>query len=1274
MNRCVLLKINQYLIIFFLCIVLPYSSFSKCVVDSQVSGSNFHSVDEVDNFVCDFCENIFRQFKLLNFRMLPFYMHSFFYPKAFLMHPTHGVIPVPKGDELLNADFESMMKKYRENQQDTLLLSKYGVTYYGIHRHNMDSMCIYYEQMGNCIKQCFPIPSLKYPVLEQKDGKLITKFHVKKTVDESISNPVGHKYVDTLEEMDLTKLQSTIGKSVQIVKPNVSDNYEFTISQNSSTGAVSSTAPSQSSSTGVGSSTALNQSSNIQCLSGLEFPGKLYYIKKYDKTIGGHRYFWVRLNKKKLVRHIYDEEAKRYFPCDDMFSYDLDNVNMESLVASIESYGDYYVIRNRDNKRGGSIKRSSCYDSELYFYVSEYSKEIEDDKECIFGKVEYFSDNGKKIKHCVYKYTSDDFQTFGLRKNVSELQNIDGFFVKEKELDGLVEGNLYFQGMCVDQFPKYDYNVQRYANGDVEKQYVHEIGKYDQCNFIKIEAWGGGQAGDIEDNKVYNGTSGHYTLGVLKASAVTGNKKLFIYVGEGGRFPGQYGEDTVVGLCDEGDPTKCDIALVARGCTTGACEKRHSFIDDSIVVHYRSATGMNFPKVVDNFREHNKFIPWGSSYDFRDGTMGLSRKDCVGPVNSWEKNYSKYPGTGGCARIGKSIQQGTDGMVRITCEQWKHDKSDTNKYAYYNGKLCRTKVGQQECVKGVCVYPSCDSQSTKFHKPIVMFGDKDLCKVITVEDNKQQLLKSIESAKSNVNISYINMPYGLNKSNQWCYTQYDTNGPQMIYTQNHDHYLIIEENKDQQLPVLSCYMYKNGTQQDDGLYRCCYGTNDKNICWKISGHNVIKMFDYGSLPQKNRKAFNEGITALLGKSPNTGDRMYIYDDSKKQLCRVGTYTNHQECIKEVNIYVLRSVYDRDSQDECCKDDDKCKNGKYCGPFPIVSKNDVSNTIQQSQNEKMLSCYMDQEDHSLYNCCNDVKQNGPDSTCWKVLGSDMLEMFDYNNIVKKISGNGLSTGTLLGGGNMGYAGSEGALVLSFSSSWVSSKKQELRYAYDVEKNTFCLDIADDIKNKGCLKSISVCAQSNSTVDKYNSYKLSSISVSEDVSKLNVPSNNVGGWTGNTCDFAGDITQKIKGLEIPKDTKKNAGIRVSCRVKDGKCCYSNQGDNSFKFELTSDNSTNSEHEMCVTDENISLLCYGAKQPLKPQWSKDHYTYRCCYIDLQNTSNNQHVCWSVAEEDLWRILGFYNMSPENRKKLKDEDKKNREKDLVVKKNVADNGKSPG
>ncbi|MGN7618764.1 MAG: hypothetical protein ACTJLM_02075 [Ehrlichia sp.] len=168
---------------------------------------------------------------------------------------------------------------------------------------------------------------------------------------------------------------------------------------------------------------------------------------------------------------------------------------------------------------------------------------------------------------------------------------------------------------------------------------------------------------------------------------------------KGGRYPGAYGEDTVVALCDSEKFDNCEVSLVARGCTHDNCEKNNSFINDNTVKHYRSATGMDFSKHKPMWLSNNILIPWGNP-DFPDGVIGLSAEDCSGPANTFEKNSNKYPGAGGCASVHKSIQQGADGLVRLTCEVWSENvelvqktKQVTQRYKYdeERGLLCDKK-------------------------------------------------------------------------------------------------------------------------------------------------------------------------------------------------------------------------------------------------------------------------------------------------------------------------------------------------------------------------------------------------------------------------------------------------------------------------------------------------------------------------------------------------------------------------------------------------------
>ncbi|WP_144445940.1 hypothetical protein [Ehrlichia muris] len=922
------------LVIFYLYITIPYSSLCECS-----DASIFYTLDELNKHSRPFCDVIFKEVSALDFRIVPFYMQSFFDPKLFLKHPSKGLKLVPERNELLHVDFKSMMSSYKKHPSDRNKLADYGIVYYGMHRR-VDDLCVYYNSSDQCIKQCLPIPALRRPVLKNsKEHGLVAEVKVRSVIESNLNRATGRDYRDEVKEMSLRDLSSVFGESVDLIQPKMNiETHEFETKTECTEGKVKENGEVECTKTVEKVATESVWHDNIECLKGLNYVGKGYYIKKYDKTIGGHRYFWLRLNKKKLVRHIYD--GKTYYPCDDSMSYDLDSMNMMSFVTSIKVHDNYYIVPRFEysvTPYKENTKRNLCKNSELYFYIPTYLKEIEDKKECIFGKLEYSSDEAKHTKSCLYSYTSDDFQTFGPSRNKSELEDIDFIVQNDGVPDGLVERNLYFEGMCVDRFPKYEYKVKKFINGTRIKRYVYEIDSYRKCDFIKVEAWGGGQAGYIKDGKAYSGLPAHYTLGILKThNGRLKGKKLVIYVGEGGRYPEQYGEDTVVALCDSDTfDGNCEISFVARGCTHNGCEKNDSFINDDIVAHYRSATGIDFTKQRPIWLQYYRFIPWGNP-NFPDGTIRLNPDDCAGPVNAFEKNPNQYPGSGGCANLSKSIQQGADGLVRLTCEVWSGNTTrvqnkQNGTYSYDKGRklLCSTD-GSGECLKSVCIY-STNTNYMISRSPVTMFGEE--CKPLVKRQRK--LLANIFFAGNKMTVRHVG-------NGKYCYQNHEGNAPTTGYSSTLDY---ADYYGDDSIRInrikcwrsshnvgLSCYRSRiSSLKMSEDKYVCCYHnmddpTHSGDICWREKGADILNRFNDSDLPPELRQNFDDGSKELLTNLPLasktksvskaktkepqnqvtkvTSPVKYNYD-IKKQLSYLHTQDNTQY-LKTINAYLWQN--------------------------------------------------------------------------------------------------------------------------------------------------------------------------------------------------------------------------------------------------------------------------------------------------------------------------------------------------------------------------------
>ncbi|WP_231568526.1 MULTISPECIES: hypothetical protein [Ehrlichia] len=1184
------------LVIFYLYIIIPYSSLCECS-----DASIFYTFDELNKHNRPFCDVIFKEVPALDFRIVPFYMQSFFDPKLFLMHPSKGLKLVPERNELLHVDFKSMMSSYKKHPRDRNKLADYGIVYYGMHRRG-DDLCVYYNSSDQCIKQCLPIPALRRPVLKNnKKQELVAEVKVRSVIESNLNSATGRDYRDEVKEMSIADLSSVFGESIDLIQPKMNiETHEFETKTECIAGQVTEEGEIECTKTAEKVATESVLHDNIECLQGLNYVGKGYYIKKYDKTIGGHRYFWLRLNKKKLVRHIYD--GKTYYPCDDSMSYDLDNINMRSFVTSIKVRDNYYIVPRSEYRvisYRGNTERNLCRNSELYFYIPTYLKKIEDEKECIFGKLEYSSDEGKHTKSCLYSYTSDDFQTFGPSRKKSELKNMDFILKNDGVPDGLVERNLYFEGMCLDRFPKYEYKVKKSINGIRTKRYVYEIDSYHKCDFIKVEAWGGGQAGYIKDGKAYSGTPAHYTLGILKTyNGRLKGKKLVIYVGEGGRYPEEYGEDTVVALCDSDTfDGNCKISFVARGCTHNGCEKNDSFINDDIVAHYRSATGIDFFQQRPIWLQYYRFIPWGNPH-FPDGTIRLNADDCVGPVNAFEKNPNQYPGSGGCANLRKSIQQGADGLVRLTCEVWSKVQNDGNgRYAYDKNKklLCNTDGA---CLKSVCIY-STNNNDMKFRSPVTMFGEE--CKPLV--KYQRNLFTNIFFAGDRMTVRHV----GRGK---YCYQNHEGGAPVTGYRSTMDYAEYSDNVRINRIKCwqnsydvgLSCYRSRvSDLKMSGGKYVCCYHnikdtTHAGDICWRGKGAGILNMFSDSNLPTEFRQNFDDGSKELLTNLPIAS--------KTKSVSKPKTKVQQSQVTKVTS--PVKYNYDIKKQLSYLHTQDNTQYLKTINAYLLQNNDSVFvNTLLQ----KEISCPFNGEIISDYEVGTDSRYKYYD---YRDSNSGSKQhVSNWKNANIRLTDSFVTLAKLQKSENLPEKSQpkeqvkEQSNSVKFTVKIAEETPVTLQYAYYPQEKTFCLDTTDKVKNKGCLASLCIHTFNNS-----DNYKLTKEGVNGANACLSIP-------TIQSAMTIGNIGQ---------------GIKMLC-PNDDHCCYNNE-----------------KVKECIADKNLALSCYEIKGSQKK--SQENF-YICCYSDIayhNDQSKIRPVCWKVGKT-MWQILGYYKLSEETRKQVNKE-----------------------
>ena len=188
--------------------------------------------------------------------------------------------------------------------------------------------------------------------------------------------------------------------------------------------------------------------------------------------------------------------------------------------------------------------------------------------------------------------------------------------------------------------------------------------KKTSCDFIKIEAWGGGESGSVGSSK--SGKAGNYVMGLLKLDKDVMDKKLIVDIGTGGkgnRHLNNAGGNTSVKLCTGDDNSNCVISLIAQGGSKGDDYLQDKSSGTNLLAHYRLFSGHR------NVEENEVLIPYQNP-DLLEGKILKQEEECVYRSVKLEKNSNKYPGAGGCSGVHTNAQEGADGIVKLTCEKW----------------------------------------------------------------------------------------------------------------------------------------------------------------------------------------------------------------------------------------------------------------------------------------------------------------------------------------------------------------------------------------------------------------------------------------------------------------------------------------------------------------------------------------------------------------------------------------------------------------------------
>ncbi len=248
------------------------------------------------------------------------------------------------------------------------------------------------------------------------------------------------------------------------------------------------------------------------------------------------------------------------------------------------------------------------------------------------------------------------------------------FFTSQEARDALyLPLDPYLKGLCITNFPHYDYT-------DADQEGFVNI---TDCDFVDIEAWGGGAAGHIladgdpflvKNNNVgrsFSGASGGYTRAVVKADH---SDILKIKVGKGGNSSNSPGEVTSVYGCDI-NKENCSILLSANGAGSFGKEAEELNVSDVNafdpvrVLQVEKFSGMS--GVFESVTKRDPDVPEPLIVEGRKNGEYVASKESFCYNRSDSLAQPKAPGMGGCVSRANNVwQQGADGKVKITCERW----------------------------------------------------------------------------------------------------------------------------------------------------------------------------------------------------------------------------------------------------------------------------------------------------------------------------------------------------------------------------------------------------------------------------------------------------------------------------------------------------------------------------------------------------------------------------------------------------------------------------
>ncbi|MDB1135676.1 hypothetical protein PGW94_03675 [Candidatus Anaplasma sp. TIGMIC] len=518
---------------------------------------------------------------------------------------------------------------------------------YAVARYD-DLVCLHYKYNGNVSTDCVPFPEMSHPTVTASVTGLNIKFP-----DCRDKNGGKSKYCD----FEMTHGDVDQDFDFAVIKPKLNmDTYDFELVSQclDEDGKVTGRASASSDCSRTKMLYAEDHNGNVTCFVSMSRPSNRFYIKRGDRN------YWLRKLPKVLVASSFDRNLRKYAQCDDSKAVDLSRMRQADIDKMVVR-GSFFIMPsnsrgNSANKHGGVL----CRDNMSYHYSNERAFPYS-------GQCSVTGSIGVLPGYCKTRYESID--------------NFEKVFLTDAEepaIDHVIPLNPMLQGLCVSNFPSHSYKYEKKSKAATAVKntnpgtYILEVSPYNaSCDFLKIELWGGGEAGSLP---VGGGRSGEYVMGILKPEPKK-QKYLTINVGRGGTADiadsagkRDHGRSTVVSLCDSPKDKTCPITLIARG--GGHVASKINPTGLNALTHYRLAEG-----IASGISKDEVYLP----YQNDKKSAGRTHVSDVGCVRGSNDNgtdikavaRSLLPGAGGCARTDVGlVQSGAHGMVRVTCEKW----------------------------------------------------------------------------------------------------------------------------------------------------------------------------------------------------------------------------------------------------------------------------------------------------------------------------------------------------------------------------------------------------------------------------------------------------------------------------------------------------------------------------------------------------------------------------------------------------------------------------